>query len=112
MREEFVEPRVVPKPVEVRQKAMVEMPHIEALPKKAYTPTAPMGQWAGGPPGDKRRVVVDEGSVGDRRQVRPETVVTTTVARSTDAGSEDGLRSADKEELGTTVFEDMEEPTV
>ena len=41
-----------------------------------------------------------------------ETVVTTSVARSLDAGSEEGLRSADKEERGTPVFEDIEEPTV
>ena len=61
MREEFVEPRVVPKPVEVRQKARVEMPPIGALPKKADIPTTAMWQWAGGPPRYERSVVVDEG---------------------------------------------------
>ena len=71
-----------------------------------------MGQWAGGPPKDRRRVVVDEGPVGGRRQVRPETVVTTPVARSTDAVSEEGRRSADKEERCSPMFEDMDETTV
>ena len=36
----------------------------------------------------------------------------TPLARSTDAGRDKGLRSADKVELGAPVFEDMEEPTV
>ena len=112
VREEVVEPLGVPKQVEVRPKARVEVPPVGAVSKKADIPTTAMEQWTGGPPRDKRRVVVDEGSVGGRRQVRHETVVTTPVARSIDTGSEEGLRSADKEELGTPVFEDMEEPTV
>ena len=107
VREEVVEPPVVSKSVDVRQKARVEMLPIEALPKIADITTAAMGQWAGRPPRYKMEVVVDEGTVGGRQQVRPETVITTTVARSTDAGREEGPRSADKAELGTPVFEDM-----
>ena len=71
-----------------------------------------MGQWAGGPPNDRRRVVVEEGPVEVRRKARPEAVTTTPVARSTDVEREEGQRSADKTERGTPVFEDMEEPTV
>ena len=112
VREEVVEPLVVLKPVEVRPKARVEVPPIGALPKKVDIPTTAMGQWTGGPHRDKRKVVVEESSVGGRRQVRHETVVTTTLARSIDAGSEERLRSANKQERGTPVFEDMEEPTV
>ena len=44
--------------------------------------------------------------------MRPETVVTTPVARSADAGSDEGRRSADMEERGMPVFDDMEEPHV
>ena len=90
----------------------MEVPPIGALPKTADITTKAMGQWAGGPPRDKRRVVVDEGPVGGRRQVRPETVVTTPVARNTDAGREEWSLSAYKTELGTPVFEDVEEHTV
>ena len=57
---------------------------------------AAMVQWAGGQPRVRRRVVVDENSVGGIRQVRFEAVNTTPVARSTEAESEDGRRSADK----------------
>ena len=95
MRDDVAEPREVPKPVEVGQRARVEIPPSEALPKTSDITTTAMGQWAGGPPKDKRRVVVNEGSVGGRRQVRPETVVITPVAMSTDAGREEGPRSAD-----------------
>ena len=49
VREEVVEPRVVPKPVEVRQKARVEVPSIGTLPKRVEISTTAMGQWAGGP---------------------------------------------------------------
>ena len=39
-------------------------------------------------------------------------MTTTPVARRTDAGREEGPRSADKVELGAPVFEDMDETTV
>ena len=71
-----------------------------------------MGQWAGGPPNDKRRVVVDESSVGFCRQERREAGETTLVAKSTDTEGEVGRQSADKKGRGAPVFEDMEEPTV
>ena len=45
--EEVVEPRVEPKPVEVRQKTRVQMPPIEALSRPVDITTAVMGQWAG-----------------------------------------------------------------
>ena len=59
-------PRELPKPVEERRKPMVEEATTEAMPKRAAAAAA-MGQWAGGPPKDKRRVVVDEIAVGPSR---------------------------------------------
>ena len=64
-------PREVPKPVEEKQKPRVEEATTGALPNIAAAASA-MGQWAGGPPKDKRRVVVDESSVGVSRQERRE----------------------------------------
>ena len=55
-------PRELPTPVEEMRKPRVEEATTEALSKRAATAAA-MGQWAGGPPKDKRRVVVDEGSL-------------------------------------------------
>ena len=56
--------------------------------------------------------MVDKNPGGGRRPVRPETVVTTPVARSAEAGGDEGRRSADKEELGMPVFDGIEEPNV
>ena len=75
--EEVVVPREVPKPVEEKQKPRVEEATTDELPKRA-TAAAVMGQWAGGPPKDRRRVVVDESSVGVSRQERREAEETTT----------------------------------
>ena len=98
--------------MEVRQKTRVEMSPIEALPRPVDITTTAMGQWAGGPSKDRRRVLVDEGPVEGRRKMRPETVTATPVARSADAGKEEGPRSAEEVEQGTPMFYDMVEPTV
>ena len=74
--------------MEEKQKPTAEEATTVALPKKGIEATAAaMGQWAGGPPKDRRRVVVDESSVGVSRRERREVVETTTVARSTEAGN-------------------------
>ena len=78
--------------MEVKEKTRVEKPPTEALPRPADITTTAMWQWAGGPPKDRRRVVVDEGPVEGMRTMRPETVTTTPVATSTDAGREEGPR--------------------
>ena len=104
-------PRELPNPVEERRKPRVEEATTEALPKRAAAAAA-MGQWTGGPHKDKRRVVLDEGSLRVSRRERREAEETTPVARSTDTEVEAGRQSADTEERGVPVFEDMEEPTV
>ena len=58
---EVVAPLEVHKPVEVKQKPRVEEATTRTLPKRGAEVATAMGQWAGGPPKDKRRVVVDEG---------------------------------------------------
>ena len=58
---EVVAPHEVPKPVEVKQKPRAEGVTTRTLPTRREEVTTAMGQWAGGPPKDKRRVVVDEG---------------------------------------------------
>ena len=65
---EVVATREVPKPVEVKQKPRVEEVTTRTLPTRGDEVATAMGQCAGGPPNDKRRVVVDEGQVrGGRR---------------------------------------------
>ena len=59
---EVVAPREAPKPVDVWQKSREEGVTTRTLPKKGEELTAVMGQWAGCPPKDERRVVVDEGA--------------------------------------------------
>ena len=77
-----------------------------------------MGQWAGGPPKDKRRVVVDEGQVrGGRREIREDEKgeddeSRTRVERSSEVASAARLQTEEKEGQVVPVFEDMEEPTV
>ena len=102
-------PSELPKTAEERRRPRVEEATTETMPKKTATA---MGQWAGGPPKDKRRVVLDEGSLRVSRQERREAEETTPRAMSTDTESEVGHQSADTEERGVPVFEDMEEPTV
>ena len=68
---EVVAPREVPKPVEAKQKPRVEEVTTRTLPKKGDEVAVAMAQWAGGPPKDKRMVVVNEGQVrGDRLERR------------------------------------------
>ena len=110
--DDVVATREVPKPVEVKQKPRAAEATTRTLPKRGAEVATAMGLWADGPPNDKRMVVVDESSVGVSRRERREVVETTPVARSTEAGSEVGRQSVEKEELGTPVFDDMEEPTV
>ena len=110
-------PREVPKPVEEKRKPSVEEATTETLPKRAAAAAA-MGQWAGGPPNDKRRVELDEGPlrVGrlerreDEKGGEEESIIP--VARSTDTEGEVAQQSGEKEKRGVPVFEDMEEPTV
>ena len=64
---EVLAPREVPKPVEVKQKPRVEEVPTRTLPTMRDEVATAIWQWAGGPPKDKRRVVVDEGSVGVSR---------------------------------------------
>ena len=110
-------PRELPKPVEERRKPRVEEATMGALQKKAAAATA-MGQWAGGPPKDKRRVVLDEGPLRVGRRERREDEEgeddesRIPVARTTGTEGEVGRQSAEKGERGAPVFKDMEEPTV
>ena len=69
---EVVAPREVPKPVEVKRKPRVEEMTARTLPTMREEVTTSMGQWAGGPPKDKRRVVVDEGLVRRREDDKGE----------------------------------------
>ena len=67
----MVAPREVPQPVEVKQKPRVGEVTTRTLPTRGDEVATAMGQWAGGPPKDKRRVVLDEGYVrGGRRERR------------------------------------------
>ena len=69
---EVVAPREVPKPVEVKQKPRVEEVTTRTLPTMRDEVATAIGQWAGGPPKDKRNVVVDEGQVRGCRLERRE----------------------------------------
>ena len=69
---EVVAPQEVPKPVEVKQKPRVEEATTRTLPTRRDEVATAMGQWAGGPPKDKRRVVVDEGQVSGGLRERRE----------------------------------------
>ena len=68
----MVGPLEVPKPVEVKQRSRTEEMTTRTLPKKGDEIATAMGQWAGGPPKDKRRVVVDEGQARVGRRERRE----------------------------------------
>ena len=95
-------PRELPKPAEKRRKPRVEEATAGALPKRDAAAAA-MGQWAGGPPKDRRRVVVDESAVGPSLLERREdeegegdkSIIP--VARSTDTAWEAGSQAADTE---------------
>ena len=84
---EVAAPREVPKPVEVKQKPRAEEVTTRALPTRRDEVAAVMGQWAGGPPKDKRRVVVDEGLVRRREDEKREDESKTTGERSSEVAS-------------------------
>ena len=64
VREEVVVTQELPKPVEEKNKPRAEEATTGALQKNGIDATAAaMGQWAGGPPKDRRRVVVEEGQL-------------------------------------------------
>ena len=69
---EVVAPREVPKPVEAKQKPITEEVTTRTLPKRGDEIATAMEQWAGGPPKDKRREVVDEGPPRVGRRERRE----------------------------------------
>ena len=77
-----------------------------------------MGQWAGGPKNDKRRVVVDEGQVrGGRRERREDEngeddESRIPVEKSTETGSVARRQTEYKVERVVPAFDDMEEPKV
>ena len=108
----------VPKPVEVKQKSRAEVVTTRTLPKRGDEVWAAIGQWAGGPPKDKRRAVVDDGTrrVGrrerreDEKGEDDESIIP--VVKITETGSVAGRQSAEKKERGTPVFDDTEEPTL
>ena len=57
----MVAPREVPKTEDVSQKLREEEVAARTGPRRVDELTAAMGQWAGGPPKVKRRVLVDDG---------------------------------------------------
>ena len=69
----------MPEPVEVKQKPRAEERTTRTLPTRRDEVATAMGQWAGGPPKDKRMVVMDEGLVrkleGEKREDESKTVV-------------------------------------
>ena len=70
---EVVVPREVPRPVGGKEKVRVEELTARPLPRSGDEFATPIGQWASGPPKDKRRVVVDDGQARvDRRERREE----------------------------------------
>ena len=77
-----------------------------------------MKQWAGGPPNDNRKVVVDEGQVRGGRLERREDEngeddrSRITVERSTEGGSVARRQTEENDERAVPAFDDMEEPTV
>ena len=68
----MVAPQEAPKPVEAKQKPRTEKVTTRTLPKRGDEFSAAIGQWAGGPPKDKRMVVVDEGQARVCRRERGE----------------------------------------
>ena len=109
---EVVVPREVPKPVEVKQKPRAEERTTRTLPTRRDEVATAMGQWAGGPPNDKRRVVVDEGLVRRREDEKGEDESKTTLERSSEVASAAGRQAEEKEGQTVLTFEDMEEPMV
>ena len=108
---EVVVSREAPKPVEARQKPRVEERITRTLPTPRDEVAAAIGQWAGGPPRDKRRVVVDERHLRIREGKEGEDEPRTGVERKPEVASAVG-RQEGEEERSAPTFEDMEEPTV
>ena len=84
---EVVVPREVPKPVEARPKPRVEERTTRTLPTPRDEVAVALGQWAGGPPRDKRRVVVDERPLRRREGEKGEDEPRTGVGRSPEVAS-------------------------
>ena len=89
-------PREVLKPVEVKQKPRAEEVTTRALPTRRDEVAAVMGQWAGGPPKDKQRVVVDEGLVRRREDEKGEDESKTKATRSSEGASAAGRQTEEK----------------
>ena len=70
-----------------------------------------MGQWAGGPPKDKRRVVVNEAVVSRREDEKGEDE-SKTVEKNVEVVSAAGRHAEGTEGQAVPTFEDMEEPMV
>ena len=66
------------------------------LPTPRDEVTTAMGQWAGGHPKDKRRVVVDEGRVRRREGENGEDEPKTVVERSSEVASVAGRQTEEK----------------
>ena len=104
--------------MEVKQKSRAEEVTTRTLPKRGDERATAMGQWAGGPPKDKRRVVVDEGPSMVRRlerredEKREDDESRITVVRNTEVGSVAGRQTEENEERSGPVFDYMEEPTL
>ena len=109
---EVVAPREVPNPVEVRQKPRVEERTTRTLPTPRDEVMTALGQWAGGPPKDKRRVVVDEGLARRREDEKGNDESKTVVERSVEVVSAAGHQAEGTEGQAVPTFEDMEEPMV
>ena len=92
---EVVVAHETPKPVEARQKPRVEERTTLTLPTPRDEVAAAMGEWAGGPPRDKRRVVVDEGPVRRREGEKGEDEPRTGVERKPEVASAVGRQEGE-----------------
>ena len=101
---EVVAPREVPKPVEVRPEPRMEERTTRTLPTPRDEVAAAIGQWAGGPPKDKRRVVVDEGPVRRREGEKGEDEPKTGVERSSEVASAAKRQTGEKEGQAVPTF--------
>ena len=115
---EAVAPREVPKPVGGKEKVRAEELTTRPLPRSGDEFATPIGQWASGPPKDKRRVVVDEGQARDDRRERREEEngeddkSRTPEERSTEVASTARRQSEESKSREVPLFDDMDEPTV
>ena len=104
--------------MEARQKARADEVTTRPLPRRGDEFATSLGQWAGGPPKDKRRVVVDEGKARvDRRERREDEKgdddrPRVPEERSAKVASAARRQTEEKKERAVPVFDDTEEPTV